>query len=212
MKITILSILYILSGLMTFFFGYKLSLDNNSFNLSFQTFQNNLNKEIKCKEEDNEKKEEIIDNIKNEIIEKNEKNEKKIRINNLNYYKFHKNNDKSVVELVFGEYYHPSSMSKAEFILTSLNSWISHNNNNKINNHNSSSSNNNKIYCTEMYHTRTGSRTNQPAKCVAVVTVEDGQHSPWLTSNRYGFTAGKIYIYNIYICYQNFLFFIFYYF
>jgi hypothetical protein len=96
------------------------------------------------------------------------------------FYKLYKNSYKSVVDLVFDEYYHPSSMSKAEFVYSPLSSWLVQTAENKT-----------QIRCKEMYHTRTGSRTNQPAKCVAIVTVLDGQHSPWMTSHRIGVTAGK---------------------
>jgi hypothetical protein len=108
------------------------------------------------------------------------------------FYHFHRNLGPSVVHTVFEEYYHPSSMSSAEFILSPLRAWsVKRKNETKMN-------------CQEMYHTRTGSRTNQPAKCVAVVTVRDGQHSPYLTSHRMGKTAGKVDQYiNDYTSYSN---------
>jgi hypothetical protein len=82
----------------------------------------------------------------------------------------------SVVTRVFGDYYHPSLMSKAEYVITNMKSWESKEG----------------INCREMYHTRTGSRINQPAKCVAVVTVQDGQHSPHYINHRIGYTAGTV--------------------
>ena len=99
-----------------------------------------------------------------------------------NFYRLHKNLHQSVVHLVFNEYYHPTSMSQAEFIYSPLSSWLTRT---------ATAENQTKIHCKEMYHTRTGSRSNQPAKCVSIVTVRDGQHSPWITSHRIGYTAGR---------------------
>jgi hypothetical protein len=43
--------------------------------------------------------------------------------------------------------------------------------------------------CDRLYMTSTGSRSNQPNKCVAVVRVPEGVASPYQHSHRYGFTA-----------------------
>lgn len=161
---------------MTFFFGYKLGLDSSLNDSSISLSQN----EVICPQT-------TIQSENNQQLQLNEQQNlpeflKQIKTinDNHNYYKVHKNGGQSVVDLVFHDLYHPGTMSKAEFILSSLKHWIVIKNNTTH------------VRCKEMYHTRTGSRTNQPAKCVSIVTVQDGQQSPWITTNRYGFTAGSL--------------------
>ena len=197
MKCQLLTLLYVLSGIISFLFGYKLSLDSIDSILK-QNQQNCQTISLNLLQEEQMNFSSSFSQIhsKDSSISSLQRYFTNLKVStNSNYYKIVKNNGKSVVDLVFNEYYHPSTISKAEFILTSLKSWII------------SKNNKTKIFCKEMYHTRTGSRTNQPAKCVAIITVQDGQHSPWITSNRHGFTAGLILFLSfpllIYSCRKN---------
>jgi hypothetical protein len=83
--------------------------------------------------------------------------------------------DDSVLYNIFGALHHPSPITnlKSEVILS--------NNKGKYSNHSD---------CLEMYLTRSGSRSNMPNKCVAVVTAGAGDVSPVRISHRIGTQAG----------------------
>jgi hypothetical protein len=86
----------------------------------------------------------------------------------------------SVPDDIFPWLHHPSSPAKDALIITESPKWDTHEANSKqiITNN-----------CAEIYMTRTGSRSNQPNKCVAVVRVPQGVTSIVQNSHRYGFTA-----------------------
>jgi hypothetical protein len=94
-------------------------------------------------------------------------------------FHIHKSYQPPIAEAVFTPLYHPARMEKSEFMLTNLVDW--QNKGNKKD----------PFRCDEIYNTRIGSRTNQPAKCVAVVSVVDGYQSPWKNQHRIGVTAGR---------------------
>lgn len=81
----------------------------------------------------------------------------------------------SIAESMFGYLHHPSSPTKWSFVITQEQDWPDKN------------SLNNK--CQEVYMTRTGSRSSQPNKCVAVAKVPEGVASIVHNGNRVGFTA-----------------------
>ena len=76
--------------------------------------------------------------------------------------------------------HHPSSPAKWSFVMTQEEEWP---NMKKVTN------NTLKELCTEIYLTRTGSRSNQPNKCVGIVKVPEGVASNNQHSHRYGYTA-----------------------
>lgn len=82
----------------------------------------------------------------------------------------------NVPEDIFSFLHHPSSPSKFSYFLTLPSEWTK-----KSNLHDSK--------CKEVYLTRTGSRANQPNKCVALVVVPPGYESINQQSHRYGYTA-----------------------
>ena len=87
-----------------------------------------------------------------------------------------------MTEHLFANLHHPASMNKVEYILhhnKHMKQKIVDNRRFAINN------------CRHIYHTRTGSRTNQPAKCVALVTVGADQTSMFGIVHRHGVTAGR---------------------
>jgi hypothetical protein len=160
MKIPLSLLLSLICGLISFLFGYRIGIETRLSSSPPLATPCPIISPIE------------VENVEEKEIHSREREKK-------NFYHLHKNSYKSVVDLVFDEYYHPSSMSQAEFIYSPLTSWLT------------LTDNQTKVHCQEMYHTRTGSRSNQPAKCVSIVTVRDGQHSPWISSHRIGFTAGK---------------------
>jgi hypothetical protein len=91
---------------------------------------------------------------------------------------FHKYRGKNVNDRVFTSLYHSNSQAKAEFVITPLEEW--------------EDPKTKKIKCTDLYRTNTGSRDNQPAKCVAIVTVPDGYNAPVPQLHRVGYTAKRL--------------------
>lgn len=91
---------------------------------------------------------------------------------------FHKNRGKLINDRIFSSLYHTNSQAKAEFIVTSLEQW--------------EDSRTKEVKCTQVYRTNTGSRDNQPAKCVALVSVPEGYNSPVPQLHRMGSTAGRL--------------------
>ena len=85
---------------------------------------------------------------------------------------FHKNTKKSINKHVFNSIYHTRTQVKAEVIVTTLSSWINETTNS--------------IKCNRIYRTVSGSRSNQPPKCVALVSVPDGYQSPSFHLHRKG--------------------------
>ena len=80
----------------------------------------------------------------------------------------------SVFQSAFGALRHPSSPAKSEFVITQSKLWPKHNT---------------MGVCDKIIMTRTGSRDNQPNKCVAVAIVPESFASPRLISHRIGFSA-----------------------
>ena len=91
---------------------------------------------------------------------------------------FHKNRDVPVNSRVFSSLYHTNSQVKAEIIVTDLDEW--------------ENKRTGDVKCSQIYRTNTGSRTNQPAKCVAIVSVPVGYNSPMPLLHRMGATAGRL--------------------
>ena len=91
---------------------------------------------------------------------------------------FHKNIGKTMNTRVFSSLYHTNSQVKAEFIVTSLKQW--------------EDSRTKKVKCTQVYRTTTGSRENQPSKCVAIVSVPEGYNAPVPQLHRVGTSAGRL--------------------
>ena len=80
-----------------------------------------------------------------------------------------------IPDIVFPFLHHPGQAAMTSFVLTQEQSW----------------SNDSPIqkYCNEVYLTRSGSRANQPNKCVAVAKVPEKMASEIHNSHRIGFTA-----------------------
>lgn len=76
----------------------------------------------------------------------------------------------------FGFLHHPSSPTKWTFVITQTIDW--------------KDKDLAKNDCDEIYLTRTGSRSNQPNKCIAVARVPEGVASIVQHQHRYGVTAG----------------------
>jgi len=76
--------------------------------------------------------------------------------------------------------HHPASPSKWSFVITQEEDWP---NNKKVTNNTLGER------CKEIYLTRTGSRANQPNKCISIVKVPVGVASNNQHSHRYGYTA-----------------------
>lgn len=91
---------------------------------------------------------------------------------------YHKNMKKSVNSRIFSSLEHADGPSKAEFILSSLSQW--------------EDARTQSVLCSQVYRTNTGSRTNQPNKCVAVVTVPEKHAPPLPHMHRIGTTAGRV--------------------
>lgn len=81
----------------------------------------------------------------------------------------------SIPENLFGHLHHPSSPTKWSFVLTQEQDWPNKNSLIKK--------------CQEIYMTRTGSRSSQPNKCVAVAKVPEEVASLVHHSHRIGYTA-----------------------
>ena len=81
----------------------------------------------------------------------------------------------TVPDDIFPQLHHPGTPASMSFVMTQGQSWPAHK---PI-----------QTACSELYLTRTGSRSSQPNKCVAVMKVPIGVESNIQSSYRYGFTA-----------------------
>lgn len=81
----------------------------------------------------------------------------------------------SVPDDIFSFLHHPASPAKSAYFLTHFSDWKT----SKVQD----------SPCQEIFLTRTGSRGNQPNKCVAVAVVPDGYQSINQQSHRVGYTA-----------------------
>lgn len=80
-----------------------------------------------------------------------------------------------IPEVLFGNLHHPSSPAKWAFVITQQIEWPK--------------DNSMKDLCQHIYMTRTGSRSSQPNKCVAVAKIPEGVASLNQHSHRTGYTA-----------------------
>ena len=81
----------------------------------------------------------------------------------------------TVPDDIFPMLHHPGTPASMSFVMTQGQSWPAHK---PI-----------QTACSELYLTRTGSRSSQPNKCVAIMKVPIGVESGVQSSYRYGFTA-----------------------
>ena len=81
----------------------------------------------------------------------------------------------TVPDDIFPMLHHPGTPASMTFVMTQGQSWPTHK---PI-----------QTACSELYLTRTGSRSSQPNKCVAIMKVPVGVESNIQSSYRYGFTA-----------------------
>jgi hypothetical protein len=81
----------------------------------------------------------------------------------------------TIPEDIFPQLHHPGTPALWAFVMTQGQSWPAHK---PI-----------QTACSELYLTRTGSRSSQPNKCVAIMKVPVGVESNIQSSYRYGYTA-----------------------